>query len=161
MFFEVKNLTKYFETPAQRFCALNKVNFQAEEGEVIVILGPSGSGKSTFLNIIGGLDTAYEGDVVIDGVNLRTLGNSALCEYRRKNVGFVFQFYNLIPNLTVKENIEVCSDISEAPLNIDEILAAVGLSDKSRSFLQLSRIHGYSFATSPPAHSITLPPKRH
>lgn len=134
MFFEVKNLTKYFETPAQKFCALNNVNFQAEEGEVIVILGPSGSGKSTFLNIIGGLDTAYEGDVLIDGVNLRTLGNAALCEYRRKNVGFVFQFYNLIPNLTVKENIEVCSDISESPLNIDEILLAVGLDDKSKSF---------------------------
>ena len=134
MLFEVKNLTKNYNTPAQKFCALNKVNFQAEEGEIIVILGPSGSGKSTFLNIIGGLDTGYEGDVIVGGTNLRTLGNAALCEYRRRNIGFVFQFYNLIPNLTVRENVEVCSDISDKPLNIDEVLAAVGISDKSRSF---------------------------
>ncbi len=134
MLIEVKNLSKYFETPAQKFCALNKVNFNVEEGEVVVILGPSGSGKSTFLNIIGGLDTAYEGDVYVDGVNIKTLSNSALCEYRRKNIGFVFQFYNLIPNLTVKENVEVCSDISEVPLDITDILAAINISDKSESF---------------------------
>ena len=86
------------------------------------------------MNILGGLDTDYTGEVAVDGVNLKTLNNSALCEYRRQKAGFVFQFYNLIPNLTVKENIEVCSDISEAPLNIPEVLAAVGIEDKSSSF---------------------------
>ena len=134
MFIEVKNLSKYFETSSQKFCALNGINFEAEQGEIVVILGPSGSGKTTFMNILGGLDTDYTGEVAIDGVYLKTLNNSALCEYRRQKAGFVFQFYNLIPNLTVKENIEVCSDISEAPLNIPEVLAAVGIEDKSSSF---------------------------
>lgn len=134
MFIEVKNLSKYFETSSQKFCALNDINFEAEQGEIVVILGPSGSGKTTFMNILGGLDTDYTCEVAIDGVCLRTLNNSALCEYRRQKAGFVFQFYNLIPNLTVKENIEVCSDISEAPLNIPEVLAAVGIEDKSSSF---------------------------
>lgn len=134
MFIEVKNLSKYFETSSQKFCALNDINFEAEQGEIVVILGPSGSGKTTFMNILGGLDTDYTGEVAVDGVNLKTLNNSALCEYRRQKAGFVFQFYNLIPNLTVKENIEVCSDISEAPLNIPEVLAAVGIEDKSSSF---------------------------
>lgn len=134
MFIEVKNLSKYFETSSQRFCALNDINFEAEQGEIVVILGPSGSGKTTFMNILGGLDTDYTGEVAVDGVCLKTLNNSALCEYRRQKAGFVFQFYNLIPNLTVKENIEVCSDISEAPLNIPEVLAAVGIEDKSSSF---------------------------
>ena len=134
MFIEVKNLSKYFETSSQRFCALNNIDFEAEQGEIVVILGPSGSGKSTFMNIIGGLDTDYTGEVTVDGIALRTLNNSALCEYRRQKAGFVFQFYNLIPNLTVKENVEVCSDISEAPLSIPEVLAAVGIEDKSSSF---------------------------
>lgn len=112
MFIEVKNLSKYFETSSQRFCALNNINFEAEPGEIIVILGSSGSGKSTFMNIIGGLVVDYTGDVTVDGVDLKTLSNSALCEYRRQKAGFVFQFYNLIPYLTVKENVEVCSNIS-------------------------------------------------
>lgn len=134
MFIEVKNLSKYFETTSQKFCALSNINFEVEQGEIVVILGPSGSGKSTFMNIIGGLDTDYTGDVIVDGIALRTLNNSALCEYRRQKAGFVFQFYNLIPNLTVKENVEVCSDISETSLDIPEVLAAVGIEDKSDRF---------------------------
>lgn len=134
MFIELKGVSKYFNTPAQKFCALNKVDFQVDDGEVVVILGPSGSGKSTLMNLIGGLDTDYEGSVKVGGVELKSLGNSRLCEYRRETVGFIFQFYNLIPNLTVSENIEVCSDISEDPLSEDEVLSDVELTDKKSSF---------------------------
>ena len=98
-----------------------------------MILGPSGSGKSTLMNIIGGVDHADSGSVHVDGVEITALDDDALTDYRRNSVGFVFQFYNLIPNLTVAENIEVVSNISKSALNTDTVLEAVGLEEK-RSF---------------------------
>ena len=105
-----------------------------DRGEVGVILGPSGSGKSTLLNIIGGVDRAESGRVIVDGVEINNLSDDELTEYRRGDVGFIFQFYNLVPNLTVGENIEVVSNISKAPLNVDEVLAAVDMLDKKHRF---------------------------
>jgi putative ABC transport system ATP-binding protein len=105
-----------------------------ERGHIGAILGPSGSGKSTLMNIIGGVDRTDGGTVAVDGERITDLNDHQLVEYRRENVGFVFQFYNLVPNLTVAENIEVVSNISQAPLDTGAVLAAVGLSDKKNRF---------------------------
>jgi len=107
---------------------------EMERGQVGVILGPSGSGKSTLMNIIGGVDRADGGTVEVDGECITDLNDNQLVEYRRESVGFVFQFYNLVPNLTVAENIEVVSNISKNPLKTDQVLSAVGLSDKKNRF---------------------------
>ena len=103
-------------------------------GEIGVILGPSGSGKSTLLNIIGGIDRCDSGLVLVGDIDVTKLSDNKLTDYRRDEIGFVFQFYNLIPNLTVGENIEVVSNISKSPLNIDEVLKAVGMLDKKYRF---------------------------
>jgi putative ABC transport system ATP-binding protein len=104
------------------------------KGEIGVILGPSGSGKSTLMNIIGGIDRGDSGKVTVDGTEISKLSDDDLTEYRREEVGFVFQFYNLVPNLTVGENIEVVSNISKSPLNVDEVLTAVEMLDKKHRF---------------------------
>ena len=133
MFLSVSKLTKSYRngvvTPV-----LRGVDMELEQGETGVILGPSGSGKSTLMNIIGGVDRADSGTVEVDGKPVTDRSDSQLVEYRRESVGFVFQFYNLVPNLTVAENIEVVSNISKNPLPVDEILAAVGLSEKRNRF---------------------------
>ena len=133
MFLTVSNLTKSYgaEVIAQ---VLKGVGMELDRGQIGVILGPSGSGKSTLMNIIGGVDRADGGSVVVDGVNISHLNDSLLVEYRRESVGFIFQFYNLVPNLTVSENIEVVSNISKTPLKINDVLDAVGLSGKKNSF---------------------------
>jgi len=110
------------------------MGLEMERGQIGVILGPSGSGKSTLMNIIGGVDRADGGTVEVDGACITDLNDNQLLEYRRESVGFVFQFYNLVPNLTVAENIEVVSNISKKPLTTDEVLSAVGLSDKKNRF---------------------------
>jgi len=107
---------------------------ELEKGQIGVILGPSGSGKSTLMNIIGGVDRANGGTVNVDGEDITGLNDSQLVEYRRDSIGFIFQFYNLVPKLTVAENIEVVSNISKSPLKTDEVLEAVGLSDKKNRF---------------------------
>ena len=127
MFIEVNDLCKTYKTEATEFTALDKVNLSIEKGEICVILGPSGSGKSTLLNIIGGIDDASSGTIVCDGVEVTSLKGEKLTNYRREKVGFIFQFYNLIPNLTVYENIEAVKNISKNSLDIDELLAEVGL----------------------------------
>ena len=127
MFIEVRDLCKTYKTEATEFTALDKVNLSIEKGEICVILGPSGSGKSTLLNIIGGIDEASSGTIVCDGVEVTSLKGEKLTNYRRERVGFIFQFYNLIPNLTVYENIEAVKNISKNSLDIDELLAEVGL----------------------------------
>jgi putative ABC transport system ATP-binding protein len=127
MFIEVKDLQKIYKTEATEFVALNDINLGIEKGEICVILGPSGSGKSTLLNIIGGIDDASGGSVTADGIEVTSLNDSKLTNYRREKVGFIFQFYNLIPNLTVYENIEVVQNVSKNPLDIDELLDNVGL----------------------------------
>ncbi|GLC31920.1 ABC transporter ATP-binding protein [Clostridium omnivorum] len=134
MFVEVKNLKKSYKTGDIKTDVLKGIGMKLEKGEIGVILGPSGSGKSTMMNILGGIDRCDAGEVVVDGIDITSLKDDKLTDYRRENIGFVFQFYNLIPNLTVGENIEVVSNISKSPLNTDEVLKAVGMLDKKRRF---------------------------
>jgi putative ABC transport system ATP-binding protein len=133
MFLTVANLTKSYNT-GMITPVLKGVNLEMGKGQIGVILGPSGSGKSTLMNIIGGVDRADGGTVEVDGRCITDLKVDQLVEYRRESVGFIFQFYNLVPNLTVAENIEVVSNISKNPLKTDEVLSAVGLSDKKNRF---------------------------
>lgn len=134
MFIKVENLKKSYKTGDVTTTVLKGVGLELNKGEVGVILGPSGSGKSTLLNIIGGIDRCDSGTVSIDNMEVTKLNDDKLTDYRRENIGFIFQFYNLIPNLTVGENIEVVSNISKAPLNTDEVLEAVGMLDKKHRF---------------------------
>ncbi len=134
MFLEVTNLVKTYQTGAGNFNAMDHVSFHIHQGEIAVILGPSGSGKSTLMNIIGGLESATSGSLKVEGKEISTLSSKALTLYRRGTVGFVFQFYNLIPNLTVRENVEICSHLGAKPLDIDELLTKVGLTDQIHKF---------------------------
>lgn len=134
MFLKVENLKKSYNTGEVTTTVLKGVGLSLEKGEIGVILGPSGSGKSTLLNIIGGIDRSDSGAVSVDNIDVTKLDDSKLTDYRRENIGFIFQFYNLIPNLTVGENVEVVSNISESPLNTDEVLKAVGMLDKKNRF---------------------------
>jgi putative ABC transport system ATP-binding protein len=133
MFLSVSNLTRSYGTEVVTH-VLKGVGMELNKGQIGVILGPSGSGKSTLMNIIGGVDRANDGTVIVDGENITNLNDGQLVEYRRGSIGFIFQFYNLVPNLTVAENIEVVSNISKSPLKTNEVLDAVGLSDKKKRF---------------------------
>lgn len=130
----VKDLVKIYRAGATDFIALKKVSFSVQDGEFCVVLGPSGSGKSTLMNIIGGIDRATSGSVQIMNTQITTLKDNALTEFRREHIGIVFQFYNLIPSLTIKENVEVASNISKNPLDIDEVLDSVGILDQKNKF---------------------------
>ena len=127
MFIEVKNAKKQYGKGEAAVFALDDANFSFEKGKICVILGPSGSGKSTLLNMIGGLDSLDGGEIVIDGQNITKFGKKELTAYRKQSVGFVFQFYNLIADLTVEENVEVVAEIAENPLKTDEILSALDI----------------------------------
>jgi putative ABC transport system ATP-binding protein len=133
MFLSVSKITKSYHT-GMITPVLKGVDLAMEKGQIGVILGPSGSGKSTLMNIIGGVDRADSGTVEVDRKCITDLNDNQLVEYRRESVGFIFQFYNLVPNLTAAENIEVVSNISKNPLKIDEVLSAVGLTDKKNRF---------------------------
>ncbi|MCR5431696.1 MAG: ABC transporter ATP-binding protein [Lachnospiraceae bacterium] len=126
-FLNVSNVFKAFGEGESRQEVLKGMDFSVAKGEFCVLLGPSGSGKSTLLNIIGGIDTADDGYISINGDKLRDMDEKALTQYRRKHLGYVFQLYNLIPNLTVKENIEVGAYLSDNPLNINDLLKTLGL----------------------------------
>ncbi len=132
--FRTAGLTKVYRSGAQEVHALRGVDFTARQGEFVVILGPSGSGKSTFLNIVGGLDTATAGDVWFKDLELTTLDERGLTEYRRDHVGFVFQFYNLVPSLTALENVALVTEIARHPMTADEALALVGLTNRRDHF---------------------------
>lgn len=127
MFLEIKNLKKSFGTQANRTEVLKGIDFSVEKGEICVLLGPSGSGKSTLLNIIGGIDDADEGYISINGERTADMNEKSLTRYRRRHLGYVFQMYNLIPNLNVKENIEVGAYLSDRPLDINELMKTLGL----------------------------------
>ncbi|CDW57829.1 ABC tran domain containing protein [Trichuris trichiura] len=114
--------------------ANEKINFSIEKGEVAVILGPSGAGKSTVLNILGGMDSCDEGKVVVDGTNIAAFSDKELTTYRRNDVGFVFQFYNLVPNLTAKENVELASQIVSDAMEPEAVLQSVGLGERMDNF---------------------------
>ena len=127
MFLEIHDLKKSFGSGNNRTEVLKGISFEVERGEICVLLGPSGSGKSTLLNIIGGIDNADAGYVAIDGERTADMSEKVLTSYRRKHLGYVFQMYNLIPNLNVKENIEVGAYLSDSPLDIDDLLRTLGL----------------------------------
>ena len=127
MFLEINDLRKSFGTDSNRTEVLKGIHFSVEKGEICVLLGPSGSGKSTLLNIIGGIDQADSGFISINGEKTADMNEKTLTRYRRKHLGYVFQMYNLIPNLNVKENIEVGAYLSSNPLPIDDLLHTLGL----------------------------------
>ncbi len=129
MLLEIKDIRKGFGQGGTRVEVLKGISLEAEKGEFVVLLGPSGSGKSTLLNIIGGIDNADAGDIYISGDRMADMSEKALTQYRRKHLGYIFQMYNLIPNLTVRENIEVGAYLSDAPLDVDELLEILGLTE--------------------------------
>ena len=129
MFLEICQIKKSFGTGDSRVEVLKGIQLSVEKGEFCVLLGPSGSGKSTLLNIIGGIDRADEGEIFINGERMAAMKEKQLTRYRRRHLGYIFQMYNLIPNLTVRENIEVGAYLSENPLNVDELLRVLGLYD--------------------------------
>ncbi|AVQ45348.1 ABC transporter ATP-binding protein [Clostridium botulinum] len=136
MYLSLKNIGKKFNIAGREFWVLKDINLEIEKGNIVTILGPSGSGKSTLLNIIGGIDKADKGQFILKDNIISNLKDQELTLYRREKLGFVFQFYNLIPNLTVWENIEVASNISHNPRDIKEILEKVYLYDKKDKFPQ-------------------------
>ena len=129
-FCELKNIKKSFGSGDSKVEVLKGIDLDIGKGEICVLLGPSGSGKSTLLNIIGGIETADEGTVSVNGEKIADLSEKALTEYRRHHLGYVFQTYNLIPNLTVRENIEVGAYLSKDPLDIDELMETLGIEDQ-------------------------------
>lgn len=134
MFIEIKNAKKQYGSGEAAVYALDGVDLSLEKGKIYVILGPSGSGKSTLLNMIGGLDSLDSGELIIDGRNISSADKKSLTRYRQEDIGFVFQFYNLIPDLSVEENIEVVADISKAPLDMEEVLKALDIEKYRRRF---------------------------
>jgi putative ABC transport system ATP-binding protein len=127
MFIGISDIKKHFGEGESRVDVLKGISFELEKGEFCVLLGPSGSGKSTLLNIIGGIDRADSGYISIGGEKTADMTEKALTQYRRKHLGYIFQMYNLIPNLNIKENIEVGAYLSDNPLNVDDILKTLGL----------------------------------
>lgn len=134
MYLEVKDLIKYYGEDGSRVQVLKGVNCSVKKGQICVLLGPSGSGKSTLLNIIGGIEEFDDGEITVDGKSMVHMSKKEVSLYRRNNLGFVFQFYNLIPNLSVKENIEVCEYLSKAPLDIDDLINTLGLWEHKDKF---------------------------
>lgn len=134
MYLEVKDLKKSYGEGGSYMQVLKGVSVFVEKGDMCVIQGTSGSGKSTLLNGIGGLDLMDSGSIQVDGKEIFGLSQDALSDYRRENLGFIFQFYNLVPNLTVKENIQVCEYLSEHPMNMGELLETLGLTEHQNKF---------------------------
>lgn len=130
----LKNVTKEYSNGKNTVCALKGINLTIEEGKFTVILGPSGSGKSTLLNLLGGMDTATQGEIYIDKKNIALYKSKELTEYRRKEIGFVFQFYNLIPSLSALENIGIAGKLGNNSNKPEEMLAAVGLEGRGKHF---------------------------
>ncbi len=132
MFLEIKQIKKSFGAGDSRVEVLKGIDLEIERGEFCVLLGPSGSGKSTLLNIIGGIDGADSGSITIEGERIEDMTEKKLSLYRRKHLGYIFQMYNLIPNLTVRENIEVGAYLSDKPLDVDELLHTLGIYEHQR-----------------------------
>ncbi len=134
MYIEIRDLKKNYGEGSGFSQVLRGINCDVEKGRICAILGPSGSGKSTLLNCIGGLETASSGSIRVDGTELVGMKPEALSEYRREKLGFIFQFYNLVPNLTVRENIQVCEYLSRNPLSVDGLLDALGIRAHQNKF---------------------------
>ena len=133
-YIELNNVTKEYKSGRDTIVANDNISFSLEEGKILVIVGASGAGKTTLLNILGGMEKATSGQILIDNKDLAKLNEMELTTYRRNEVGFVFQHYNLIPNLTALENVELASEISADPFNASEVLAKVGLNNRSENF---------------------------
>lgn len=133
-FVEFKNVAKTYHMGEVEIKALHDASFTIEKGELVVIVGPSGAGKTTLLNILGGMDTLSSGKVILDGREISGMNKRQLTQYRRQDVGFVFQFYNLIGNLTALENVELANQICKNPLNAEEVLRDVGLLERMKNF---------------------------
>lgn len=175
-FLKVSGLTKHYGEGGANVQVLRGIDLALEQGEICALLGPSGSGKSTFLNIVGGLEKADAGTITVGKTELTNLNDHDVGEYRRNTLGFVFQFYNLVEDLTMRENIEVCQYLSPNPLSVDDLLKSLGIWAQRNSFpnevsgggsssvvpsvAPWQRSHSCCSATSLPAHSITRLPKR-
>ena len=133
-FIEVKNLSKIYQMGEVKIKAIENVSFSIDEGELVVILGPSGAGKTTILNILGGMDSPTSGSIIIDGTDISKYNRKELTKYRRYDIGFVFQFYNLVGNLTALENVELANQICKNPRDSKETLKSVGLGDRTDLF---------------------------
>lgn len=133
-FVTFENVEKIYKTGDIEVRALQGVDFEIEKGEICVVVGQSGAGKTTLLNILGGMDTLTSGRVLLDGRDISTLSDKQMATYRRLDIGFVFQFYNLIPNLTALENVEIASQLSPKPLNSKKVMEVVGLGDRMNNF---------------------------
>jgi putative ABC transport system ATP-binding protein len=133
-FVEFQNVGKVYKTGQVEINALHDTSFEIEKGELVVIVGPSGAGKTTLLNILGGMDTLTSGKVMLDGQEISALNRKQLTNYRRHDVGFVFQFYNLIGNLTALENVELANQICKDPLEAEKVLEDVGLAERMKNF---------------------------
>ena len=133
-FVEMNHVYKRYQMGEVTITALSDVNFSIQQGEFVVIVGPSGAGKTTVLNILGGMDQCDEGEILVDGAKINEYRPKQLIGYRRYDIGFVFQFYNLIPNLTAKENVELASQICKNPLDAKEVLTQVGLGERMDNF---------------------------
>lgn len=133
-FIEVKNLSKVYQMGEVKIKAIENVSFSIEKGELVVILGPSGAGKTTILNILGGMDSPSSGSIIIDNIDISKYNRKELTKYRRYDIGFVFQFYNLVGNLTALENVELANQICKNPKDSKETLKSVGLEDRINHF---------------------------
>ncbi|WP_304426622.1 ABC transporter ATP-binding protein [uncultured Adlercreutzia sp.] len=133
-FVEFREVSKVYQMGEVQVAAVRDMSFDIEQGEFVVIVGPSGAGKTTLLNMLGGMDSATSGTILLDGAPVSSFNKRQLTQYRRHDIGFVFQFYNLVQNLTARENVELASQICKNPLNADEVLAAVGLAERVRNF---------------------------
>ena len=133
-YIQVINECKIYKMGESTIVANNNINFEIEKGEFVIILGPSGAGKSTVLNILGGMDSCDEGQIIIDGVDISKYNSKQLTKYRRNDVGFVFQFYNLVQNLTAHENVELATQICKNPLDVNQVMDAVGLGNRKNNF---------------------------
>ena len=133
-FVEFADVSKIYQMGEVEVAAVRDMSFTIEQGEFAVIVGPSGAGKTTLLNMLGGMDSATSGTIMLDGARVSSFNRKQLTQYRRHDIGFVFQFYNLVQNLTARENVELASQICRDPLDADEVLAAVGLADRVRNF---------------------------
>ena len=133
-YIEFKNVTKEYKMGEVTIKALNRTDFSIKKGELVVIVGPSGAGKTTTLNLLGGMDTATSGKIYIDSKDITKLNNKNLIKYRREDIGFVFQFYNLVQNLTALENVELATQICKNALNPKKVLESVGLKDRMNNF---------------------------
>ena len=133
-YLKLTDVCKRYKTGAGEIDALNNVSFELENGEFAVVLGSSGAGKTTLLNLLGGMDGATSGEIILDGKNITSLNKKGLTDYRRNDIGFVFQFYNLMPNLTAKENVEIAVEICKDHLEPEDILSEVGLLERLNNF---------------------------